>query len=73
MMDVGDFIYGGYMLAWLLEDFVDVVLVAFEKGKKGAAIMKRLSDCDNILKFYGTFFMEGTKEYLVMEQPGKDI
>jgi len=64
MVDVGDSIYGGYTLAGLLEDFVDVVLVASERGKKEAAIMKRPSDCDNILRFYGTFLMEGTKEYL---------
>ncbi len=71
MVDVGDSIYEGFMLAGLLEDSVDVILVASERGKKEAAIMKRLSDCDNILRFYGTFFLEGTKEYLVMERPGK--
>jgi serine/threonine protein kinase len=73
MVDVGDSIYEGFMLAGLLEDSVDVILVASERGKKEAAIMKRLSDCDNILRFYGTFFLEGTKEYLVMERPGKEI
>ncbi|CAM5998835.1 unnamed protein product [Sphagnum balticum] len=65
MVDVGDSIYEGFMLAGLLEDSVDVILVASERGKKEAAIMKRLSDCDNILRFYGTFFLEGTKEYLM--------
>jgi hypothetical protein len=73
MVDVGDFIYGHYMLARLLEDFVDVVLVAFKRGNKEAAIMKRLLDCDNILRFYRIFLMEGTKEYLVIVQLGKEI
>ncbi|CAM6110463.1 unnamed protein product [Calypogeia fissa] len=45
----------GYIVAARLDDRLDVILVATEKEKKDASILKKLSNHGNILRFYGTF------------------
>ena len=72
---VGESLVEGYILAGLLDDQTDVILVATEQQKKEASILKRLSDKDNnILRFYGTFFLHGSShKYLIFERPGQTL
>lgn len=58
----------GYILAGRLANGYEVMLVATEQEKKDAAILKRLSDSESILRFHGTFSV-GPQKYLVMERP----
>jgi hypothetical protein len=67
-VDVGESLVEGYILAGRLDDGSDVMLVATENKKKEASMLKRLSDSDNILRFYGTF-----ADYLVMGRPGQTL
>lgn len=71
-VQIGDSLVEGYILAARLEDMLDVMLVATEKKKKEASILKRLSNHDNILRFYGTF-EQGPHGYLVMERPAERL
>ena len=68
-VNVAESLVEGYILAGRLDDTLDVILVATEKEKKEASILKRLSENDNILQFYGTF-SHNLHKYLVMERPG---
>lgn len=66
-VSVGESLVEGYILAGRLEGN-EVMLVATEQEKKDAAILKRLSDSESILRFHGTFSV-GPQKYLVMERP----
>lgn len=71
-VEVGGSLVEGYIRAARLDDRLDVMLVATEKEKKEASILKRLSDHENILRFYGTF-KQGPDGYLVMERPAQTL
>jgi mRNA-degrading endonuclease YafQ of YafQ-DinJ toxin-antitoxin module len=45
----------GYIQAARLDDRLDVILIATEKEKNEAFILKRLSNHDKMLRFYGIF------------------
>jgi hypothetical protein len=71
---VGESLVEGYILAGLLDDQTDVILVATEQQKKEASILKRLSDKDNnILRFYGTFSHGSSQKYLIFERPRQTL
>lgn len=63
----------GFLLAGRLDESSDIILVPTESGKKEASILYRLSNHDNILRFYGTFLRGHNDNYLVMEKPGQEL